>query len=250
MPDDKGVTMRPVGGARGVLDPADCIADGKAAAHEAMAELQMHKPLHPARPAATPAPEGRFTSGPGKAFVHLQNDVTREDIALAQHEGYGNVELTKRYTTLGMGTDQGKTSGTNGILEIAALTRRPPAEIGHATCRPPFSPVSIGALVGTETGEQMLPTRRTPFHRGFERLGCVFQTSSSLALSPLLPEAGRDHGGRHRTGTPGGARGARVRADMSTLGKFDVQGSDAMEFLSRLYCNNFATCNQAGCDMR
>ncbi|MEI2805681.1 MULTISPECIES: 2Fe-2S iron-sulfur cluster-binding protein [Paracoccaceae] len=240
MPDDKGVTMRPVGGARGVLDPADCIADGKAAAHEAMAELQMHKPLHPARPAATPAPEGRFTSGPGKAFVDLQNDVTREDIALAQHEGYGNVELTKRYTTLGMGTDQGKTSWTNGILEIAALTRRPPAEIGHATCRPPFSPVSIGALVGTETGEQMLPTRRTPFHRGFERLGCVFQTSSSWLYPRYFPKPGETMADAIERECRA-VRGALGCVDMSTLGKFDVQGSDAMEFLSRLYCNNFAT---------
>lgn len=240
MPGDKGGTMRPVGGARGVLNTADCIADGKAAAHEVMAELEMHKHLYLSRPAAAPAPECRFTSGPGKAFVDLQNDVTRDDIALAQREGYGNVELTKRYTTLGMGTDQGKTSWTNGILEIAGLTRRPPAEIGHTTYRPPFSPVSIGALIGTETGEQMLPTRRTPFHQGFEKRGCVFQTSGSWLYPRYFPKPGETMAEaverECRT-----VRGALGCVDMSTLGKFDAQGEDAMEFLSRLYCNNFAT---------
>ena len=159
------------------------------------------------------------------------------------------MELTKRYTTLGMGTDQGKTSWTNGVLEIAALSGRDAAEIGHTTYRPPYSPVSLGALVGAGTGTQMTPTLRTPFHNGFEKLGCVFQTSGDWLYSRYFPQPGE-------TMAQSIEREARaVRSslgcvDMSTLGKIDVQGPDALEFLSRLYCNNFAAIKRAACAMR
>lgn len=231
--------LQPVGGARGVLGLDECLTDGKAGAHQAMAELEMHKHLDLPRPTPTPAPTQAFESGPGKAFVDLQNDVTRADVALAQREGYSDVELTKRYTTLGMGTDQGKTSWTNGILEIAKLSGNDPAEIGHTTYRPPFSPVSIGALVGTEVGTEMTPTRRTPFHTGFERMGCVFQTSGDWLYSRYFPVAGETMA-QAITRECNAVRSSLGCIDMSTLGKIDVQGPDALEFLSRLYCNAFA----------
>ena len=186
LPPDTSGPLRPIGGARGILNTADCLTDGKAAAHQALAELEMHKHLNLPRPAATPAAPG-FDSGTGKAFVDLQNDVTRDDVALAMREGYKDIELVKRYTTLGMGTDQGKTSWTNGVLEIATQSGRDPAEIGHTTYRPPYSPVTIGALIGTETGDEMVPTRRTPFHRAFERMGCVFQTSGDWLYARYFP---------------------------------------------------------------
>jgi len=166
--------------------------------------------------------------------------VTRSDVALAQREGYSDVELTKRYTTLGMGTDQGKTSWTNAILEIAGQTGRDPAGIGHTTYRPPFSPVSIGALVGAETGAAMTPTRRTPFHAGFERLGCVFQTSGAWLYPRYFPKPGESMAEAIERECRA-VRGTLGCVDMSTLGKIDVQGPDAMVFLSRLYCNDFAT---------
>lgn len=232
--------LRPIGGARGVLGTQDCITDGKAAAHQAMAELEMHKHLNLPRPAPSPAPETPFQAGKGKAFIDLQNDVTRDDVALAQREGYRDVELTKRYTTLGMGTDQGKTSWTNGVIEIAALTGQNPAQIGHTTYRPPYSPVPIGALVGAEVGQHMTPTRRTPFHAGFERLGCVFQTSGDWLYSRYFPQPGESME-QAITREAQAVRGSLGCVDMSTLGRIDVKGPDAMEFLSRLYCNNFAT---------
>lgn len=239
LPPETDGPLRPIGGARGVLDSADCIADGKAAAHQAMAELEMHKHLNLPRPSPAPAPAEVFAAGKGKAFVDFQNDVTRDDIALAQREGYRDVELTKRYTTLGMGTDQGKTSWTNGVLEIAALSGRDAAEIGHTTYRPPYSPVPLGALVGPETGTQMTPTLRTPFHAGFEKLGCVFQTSGDWLYSRYFPQPGETmaHAVERETRAVRSSLGC---VDMSTLGKIDVQGPDALEFLSRLYCNNFA----------
>ncbi len=238
-PETRG-PLHPVGGARGVLATTDCLADGKAMAQQMLAELDIQEQLNLPRPAPTPAPERGFRSGPGKAFIDLQNDVTRADIALAQQEGYSDVELTKRYTTLGMGTDQGKTSWTNGVLEIADIANKDPKQIGHTSYRPPYSPISIGALIGAETGSDMAPTRRTPFHAGFERLGCVFQTSGDWLYSRYFPRAAE-------TMTQAIAReciGVRTSlgcVDMSTLGKFDVQGPNALEFLSRLYCNGFAT---------
>ena len=231
--------LRPIGGARGVLDLEGCLSDGKSAAHQAMAELEMHKPLNLAIPAPTPASSSGFQSGKGKAFVDLQNDVTRADIALALREGYGDIELAKRYTTLGMGTDQGKTSWTNGILEIARLSGKSAQDIGHTTYRPPYSPITIGALVGTEVGVEMTPTRRTPFHAAFEKLGCVFQTSGDWLYSRYFPQ-GDETMAEAITRECNAVRQSLGCVDMSTLGKIDVTGPDALEFLSRLYCNAFA----------
>lgn len=232
--------LRPIGGARGILIAADCVDDGKRGAHLAMAELGIHKSLKHARSALTPATKRGFESGRGSTFIDLQNDVTGADIALARREGYRDVELIKRYTTLGMGTDQGKTSWTNCILEIASMSSRDPTEIGHATQRPPYSPVSIGALVGTETGSRMIPIRRTPFHRIFESLGCVFQTSGDWLYPRYFPQPGEDMAGAvERECTA--VRSSLGCVDMSTLGKIDVQGRDASQFLSRLYCNDVET---------
>lgn len=240
LPPDSPGPLRPVGGARGVLETDNCITDGKVGAHQAMAELEIHKHLNLPRPAATTASPTAFQAGKGMAFIDLQNDVTRDDVALAQREGYRDIELTKRYTTLGMGTDQGKTSWTNGVIEIAALTKRDAADIGHTTYRPPYSPVPIGALVGADVGSNMAPTRRTPFHKGFEQLGCVFQTSSDWLYSRYFPKPGESMEQAVARECLA-VRKSLGCVDMSTLGKIDVKGTDAMEFLSRLYCNDFAT---------
>jgi len=239
-PKMDGLTQ-PAGGARGVLSTVDCITDGKVATHQAMAELLMHKHLPLERPAPTLAPiRPQNTSRGSKAFVDFQNDVTRDDIRQAQREGYTDIELTKRYTTLGMGTDQGKTSWTNGVLEIADLTGKNPVDIGHTTYRPAYSPVSIGALVGAETGRHMTPVRRTPFHNSFKKLGCVFQTSGDWLYSRYFPKSGESMEQAVLRECQS-VRKSLGCVDMSTLGKIDVQGPDALEFLSRLYCNNFAT---------
>lgn len=232
--------LYPVGGARGVLNLDDCIADGKAATHQVLGELELHKPKVWQQMDATPQPIQIPNPTKGKAFVDLQNDVTLEDVAQATQEGYDDIELAKRYTTLGMGTDQGKTSWTNGILALSDITGRKTEDIGHTTYRPPYSPVSIGALIGAETGPNMTPIRRTPFHRAFETAGCVFQTSGDWLYSRYFPKDGE---------TMAQSIDREVRAvrsglgcvDMSTLGKVDVKGPDALEFLSRLYSNNFAT---------
>ena len=175
--------------------------------------------------------------GKGKAFVDLQNDVTRKDLELAVREGYAHIELAKRYTTTGMGTDQGKTSWPNAIAELARLSGLGSDSIGLTSFRPPCSPVSFGALVGADTGKHMLPIRRTPFHEAFANNDCVFQTSGDWLYSRYF-KVGNESMAQSIEREVRAVRNAVGCVDMSTLGKIDVKGSDALEFLSRVYCNN------------
>ena len=227
------------GAARGLTSVSACIQDGKQQALNAVAQLQSHQSSH-ALP-AIPESHSKLThhGGSGLAFVDYQNDVLRSDLELAVREGYEHVELVKRYTTLGMGTDQGKTSWVNAITELERITSRPASEIGHTSFRPPYSPVSIGALIGAEVGQHMTPIRQTPFHQVFKKFNCIFQTSGDWVYSRYFPLADE---------TMDQAIQREVKAirnqvgciDMSTLGKVDVKGSDALKFLSRVYCNDFA----------
>ena len=240
LPVSEHKMIMPVGGARGSFDAGTAAREGAAIAQQVMGELEMHVPKPADLPDPTPQIREQLLVGPGKGFVDLQNDVIHSDIALAIREGYDDVELVKRYTTLGMGTDQGKTSWTNAIEEIARLTKRSACEIGHTSFRPAYSPVTIGTLVGAEVGQNMRPIRRTPFHAGFKEIGCVFQTSGDWHYSRYFPQPGEDMTAAI-TREVLAVRNSLGCVDMSTLGKFEVRGKDAMTFLSRLYCNNIAT---------
>ncbi len=182
-------------------------------------------------------PNPQQHTGSAKAFVDLQNDVTRDDLALAVREGYSHIELAKRYTTVGMGTDQGKTSWPNAIVELERLSAQDSSRVGLTTFRPPVSPVSFGALVGVETGQRMVPIRRTPFHNAFEKAGCVFQTTGDWLYSRYF-RVGKESMNDAILREVSAVRTSVGCVDMSTLGKVDVKGRDALEFLSRVYCNN------------
>jgi methylglutamate dehydrogenase subunit C len=176
----------------------------------------------------------------GKAFVDLQNDVTTDDIRLAAREGYEHVEHVKRYTTHGMGTDQGKIGGAVGAGVLAAARGMGPASVGLPTARPFASPVAWGALAGAEVGAHFRPERRLPLHDWHERNGAVF-AKIGLWLRPLVYSAAKD-----TSWTPVLAEARAVRrsagiTDVSSLGKLDVQGSDAAAFLDRIYANSFST---------
>src|SRR4029077_20908900 len=110
----------------------------------------------------------------GKSFVDFQNDVTSEDIALAAREGYRSVELLKRYTTLGMATDQGKTSNLNGLAIMAALTERSIPDVGTTAFRPPYTPIAIAAMSGAHRGKHFSPTRYTAGHAWAVERGASF----------------------------------------------------------------------------
>ncbi len=173
-----------------------------------------------------------------KSFVDIQDDVAASDVRLANLEGYSSVEHLKRYTTLGMGTDQGRTSNINGLAILAKDRGKPIPEVGTTIFRPPFVPIALGAIAGAETGKHFRPARRTPMHAWHERNGAVFVEAGPWYRARYYPRSGESLNDayireathvRHKVGM----------VDVSTLGKIDVQGPDAAEFLNRLYINGF-----------
>lgn len=175
-----------------------------------------------------------------KKFVDFQHDVGVDDIAQALQEGYESVEHLKRYTTLGMATDQGKTSNVNALAVTAEILRRPVNAIGTTTFRPPYRPIAIGTLAGAEFGAHFKPTRRSPMHDWHVRNGAKF-TATGLWQRPWYypkpGESARDAGVREASAV----RQAVGMVDISSLGKIDVQGADAAEFLDRVYVNAWGT---------
>ena len=175
----------------------------------------------------------------GKAFVDFQNDVTARDVVIAHQEGYGSVEHLKRYTTLGMGTDQGKTGNLNALAIVAGLRGIDPAEAGTTTFRPPFVPVRIGALAGRHVGRHFRPVRRSPLH-GWHLANGAEMTEAGPWLRPWYYRWAGETVASACLEEMRLVRGAVGLSDVSTLGKIDVQGPDAAEFLDRVYVNGFA----------
>ncbi len=178
--------------------------------------------------------------GPGKKFVDFQHDVTADDIRLARREGFESVEHLKRYTTLGMATDQGRTSSVNGLAIMAGLRGLPIAETGSTRFRPPVSPVSLGSLAGRAIGPHHQPTRLTPMHDWHLANGAEMQAAGLW----LRPRAYLQAGETVAEAYVREARAVRENVgivDVSTLGKIDVQGPDAALFLDRVYANSFSS---------
>lgn len=173
-----------------------------------------------------------------KRFVDIQNDVTVEDIELAHSEGYISVEHLKRYTTLGMGTDQGRTSNINGLANLALLRESEIPSVGHTTFRPPYTPVSMGALAGGECGKHLSPVRRTPLHEWHVSNLGLMQNSGAWQRPAYYARTGE----RMQDAIFRETRHVREKVgitDVSSLGKIDVQGRDAAEFLERIYINRW-----------
>ena len=175
----------------------------------------------------------------GKAFVDFQNDVHLKDIAQAVQEGYGHIELAKRYTTNGMATDQGKLSNVNAIGIIAEQRGVSPAEVGTTTFRPFYTPVSFGALTGASAGRHFQPVRKSPLHDWAVKQGAVFVETGLWYRSSWFPRGGEK---TWRESVEREVLNVRKNAglcDVSMLGKIEIGGSDAAEFLNRVYCNAF-----------
>src|SRR5262249_25609988 len=154
---------------------AAAAADGARAASELARELGVHlsttaRRAPPADGAPAPAPLAALweVRGRGKAFVDLQNDVTAEDVRLAQREGYEHVEHMKRYTTAGMATDQGKSGGLLAAAILAEARGEALAEVGQSRPRPYYQPVPFAALAGPEVRAHYKPKRRLPLHEWHE----------------------------------------------------------------------------------
>ncbi len=184
-----------------------------------------------------PQPAG---SSAGKAFVDWQNDVTAADLALAVREGFRSIEHIKRYTTTGMATDQGKTSNLNALAIAAQQLGRPIPQVGLTTFRMPYLPVGFGGLAGYARGELFAPVRRTPMHEWAAARGAVFEPVSLWQRARYFPQAGEDmHQAVARE-----CRSVRRTCglfDASTLGKIEVAGPDAVEFMNRMYVNNWSS---------
>lgn len=185
-----------------------------------------------------PAPVFEIKS-PGKAFVDLQHDVTADDVRLAHREGFISVEHLKRYTTLGMATDQGKTSNVPGLAIMADAAGKTIPEAGTTRFRPPFSGVSMGAIAAERYGD-IRPERLTPMHDWHIEQGAVMYPAGLWMRPAIYGDPGETVEQAYIRETRA-TRSAAGIVDVSTLGKIAVQGPDAGEFLDRVYTNMFST---------
>jgi sarcosine oxidase subunit alpha len=232
------------GAAAGRMTLAACLADGAEAGLTAAAEAGYDGQPIPL-PHADDEPAGlsplfHVRGGKGKAFVDLQHDVTAGDIALAAREGFRSVEHAKRYTTLGMATDQGKTANLVGLAILAEETGRSIPETGTTMFRPPYTPVAIGAIAGHHVGRDFRPTRRTPLHAWAARNGASFVEVGQWLRAEWYARPGergwRDSVDREVLNV----RAAAGVCDISTLGKIEVVGPDAAALLDLVYANDIA----------
>jgi sarcosine oxidase subunit alpha len=241
LPGETREPIRCAGAAAGIWRAADCARSGRAAGAEAARALGRSAPTEDfPQPGGWEAPirGWSFASVKGKAFVDLQNDVTFDDVRQACAEGYDAPELLKRYTTLGMATDQGRTSAVNALAVIADARGRPLADIGTTTFRPPFASVSLGALAGAERDQHLLPTRRSPMHDALVEQGARM-LETGLWLRPWFYPQGSETVDEAYLREMRLVREAVGICDVSTLGKIAVQGPDAGELLDRIYVNAF-----------
>ena len=171
-----------------------------------------------------------------KAFVDFQNDVTAKDLGLALTEGLRSIEHIKRFTTTGMGTDQGKTSNVNALAIVASKLNTNIPAVGTTTFRQPYIPTTFGAMVGPNRGELFDVTRKTPLHDWAEGEGAVFEDVGTWKRAWYFPKAGEDMHATVRRECQA-VRETCGLFDASTLGKIDVQGPDARTFLNRVYTN-------------
>ena len=243
-PEVEGVL--PAGAAAGVAGLADCLADGGRAAERlgyAPADLGV---VEGAGGTGQGAPIWAVAEPKGKAFVDFQNDVHLKDLKLAKAEGYGHVELAKRYTTNGMATDQGKMSNVNGLMIAADALGKTPPQVGLTTFRPPYTPTTFGAFAGYHQDATFEVTRKTPIDPWADAHGAVFEPVALWRRAWYFPRAGEDmHAAVSRE-----CRAVRASVgifDASTLGKIEVTGPDAVTFMERMYTNPWAKLGVGRC---
>ena len=181
-----------------------------------------------------------YVEGTQRGWVDQQNDVTVKDIKLAHQENFKSVEHLKRYTTLGMATDQGKTSNMVGLAILAELTGQSIPQTGTTIYRPPYSPTAIGAFAGRSKGADFRPVRKTPSHVWAEEQGAVFVEVGMWLRAQWYPQKGETHWRQSVDREVMTTRQSVGVCDVTTLGKIDVQGTDAAAFLNKVYCNGFA----------
>jgi len=247
VPDEPAPGQRAAGACTGSFALADCLAQGYEAGLAAAADAGFDTGDPDRRPSAAPAaasdpirpvwlvPSDKPATQ-AKAFIDHQNDVTAADLLLAHREGYRSVEHLKRYTTMGMGTDQGKTSNVNALALMAQTIGADIAAVGVTTFRQPYTPVTIGTFGGHESGDLLDPIRRTPVHHWHEQHGARFENVGQWRRAWYYPrprETMQDAVNREVKAV----RTSVGLLDASTLGKIDIQGPDAADLLNWVYTN-------------
>jgi sarcosine oxidase subunit alpha len=232
------------GACRGVYDLAGVLADGASCGasvsgpSRAPRRFTVEAPARNRQAHLGALPEEDSPSG-DKSFVDWQHDVTTRDLALATREGFQSIEHVKRYTTTGMATDQGKTSNLNAMAIVAKSLDRTIAQVGLTTFRMPYTPVTFGSMAGISRGDLFDPVRTTSTHAWAETQGAVFENVGLWKRARYFPRSGEHmHNAVARE-----CRAVRTACgifDASTLGKIEVVGPDAAEFMNRLYVNNWS----------
>lgn len=231
------------GAAAGASTLAEGLARADAAVRRLLGALGFVVPSEPLPAVEEPAPapalppwalEAIGRADPKASFVDFQNDVTVADLELAVREGYGAIEHSKRWTTAGMATDQGKTSATTALALTAGFAGRPIATLAPTTMRPPWTPASFGAIAGVHRGDLFRPIRRTPLHAWAEARGARFEDVGFWKRATAFPRPGESL----EAAVARECRAVRTGvglADASTLAAIDVQGKDAATFLERIW---------------
>ena len=234
IPGESAEREHSVGACRGRFDLAQALADGAGGGRQFDVD---------ALPRSSGSALGTLPlcDSPSKlkSFVDWQHDVTMRDVQLAAREGFHSIEHVKRYTTTGMATDQGKTSNLNALAIVAQDLAAPIPKVGLTTFRMPYTPTTFGSFAGISRGDLFDPKRTTPTHAWAESKGAVFENVGLWKRARFFPRAGESmHAAVARECLA--VRNACGIFDASTLGKIEVVGADAAEFMNRLYVNSWS----------
>jgi sarcosine oxidase subunit alpha len=240
LPVESGDTTSHVGAAAGIRDLAEAVRHARAIA-------QGERVVATSRDGEGPVLRlGDGDPAAHHAWVDFQNDVTAGDVQLAARENYRSVEHLKRYTTLGMASDQGKTANVNAIAILSGLLDRPAPAIGTTRFRPPFDPVSIGAFAGHMRGDALMPVLRLAAHDRHVALGAHVEEYGRWLRASAYPRTGESEA-EAIVREVHAVRGGVGLFDASPLGKIEVRGPDAATFLDRMYVNRIATLKPGHC---
>lgn len=234
----------PAGAVKGVFSTAGCLVDGHRAGVEAVHAIGLN-----AKPVDVPGAEDEayalsplwHVAGKGRAWLDSQNDVTTKDVRLAAQENFRSVEHMKRYTTQGMATDQGKNSNVMALAVLADATGRSIPEAGTTIFRPPYTPVSIASMGAGALGTGFAPQRFTTSHGASVHRGAPMIEAGLWYRPSYFPAAGEKTWREACDREVAMVRNAVGVADVSTLGKIDIQGPDAAKLLDFVYTNTFST---------
>ena len=251
VPGRSAQAERSAGSCNGTFGLGDCLAEGWVAGAEASASAGFGDGEPSSPPASSSGDVEEGSTGarwvvPGrkpagrssKSFVDFQTDTTAADIFIAAREGYESIEHVKRYTTLGMGTDQGKTGAVNGVGVLAEALGAPLEEVGTTTFRQPYTPVTYGAIAGRDVGALFDPVRKTAIHEWHVEAGAEFENVGQWKRAWYYPRPGESMDDAVNRECVAVRTSVGV-LDASTLGKIDIKGPDAARFLDRVYVNGW-----------